>query len=102
MSDPRRKAVTIDGLQHDREYVFSLSALTREGPGQATSTSIRTKPDCELHNRHGCGRGHGVGAGGLNSLLLSSLTDSAHLVKILTPILLLLVCAALLWPQRKL
>uniref|UniRef100_A0A3B5KAB1 Fibronectin type-III domain-containing protein n=1 Tax=Takifugu rubripes TaxID=31033 RepID=A0A3B5KAB1_TAKRU len=72
VSDPRRKAITIDGLQHNREYVFSLSALTRQGPGQATSISIRTKPDY-----------------------------SAHLVQILAPILLLLVCAALLWPRRK-
>lgn len=72
VADPRTKAVTIDGLQHNREYVFSLSALTRQGPGQATSISIRTRPDCERHHRHGCGRSHGVGAGGLNTLLLSS------------------------------
>ncbi|CAG07821.1 unnamed protein product [Tetraodon nigroviridis] len=71
VSDPRRKSVTVDGLQPNRDYVLSVSALTRQGPGLATSITIRTRP-----------------------------SYSAHLVKILTPVLLLLFCALLLWPRR--
>lgn len=55
VSDPRRKSVTVDGLQPNREYVLSVSALTRQGPGQATSITIRTRPNCELHSSRGDG-----------------------------------------------
>ncbi|KAF1389404.1 hypothetical protein PFLUV_G00073080 [Perca fluviatilis] len=72
VADPRRKSVTIEGLQQNQEYAFSVSALTEEGPGQPTNITIRTRTNY-----------------------------SAHLAKILTPILLLLGCIILLWPQRK-
>nr|XP_046243960.1 leukemia inhibitory factor receptor [Scatophagus argus] len=72
VADPQRKSVTMRGLQPNQEYVFSVRALTKEGPGQPASITIRTKADY-----------------------------LAHLTKILTPILLLLCCTALLWPQRK-
>ncbi|XP_070690651.1 leukemia inhibitory factor receptor [Pempheris klunzingeri] len=72
MADPRRKSVTIEGLQQSQEYTVSVSALTRGGPGQPASITIRTRTNY-----------------------------SAHLAKILTPILLLLGCTILLWPQRK-
>ncbi|XP_028434715.1 leukemia inhibitory factor receptor isoform X2 [Perca flavescens] len=72
VADPRRKSVTIEGLQQNQEYAFSVSALTKEGPGQPTNITIRTRTNY-----------------------------SAHLAKILTPILLLLGCIILLWPQRK-
>ncbi|XP_078107293.1 leukemia inhibitory factor receptor isoform X1 [Sander vitreus] len=72
VADPRRKSVTIEGLEQNQEYAFSVSALTKEGPGQPTNITIRTRTNY-----------------------------SAHLAKILTPILLLLGCIILLWPQRK-
>ncbi|KAM4579157.1 leukemia inhibitory factor receptor [Fundulus diaphanus] len=72
VGDPRQKSVTIKGLQEDQEYVCSVSALTRVGPGLSASITIRTK-----HNYF------------------------SLLAKILTPILLLLSCAVLMWPQRK-
>ncbi|XP_049435302.1 leukemia inhibitory factor receptor isoform X1 [Epinephelus fuscoguttatus] len=72
VADPHKKSVTIEGLQQNQEYAFSVSALTKEGPGQPTSIIIRTRTNY-----------------------------SAHLVKILTPILLLLGCIILLWPRRE-
>ncbi|KAM7017805.1 leukemia inhibitory factor receptor isoform 2-T2 [Tautogolabrus adspersus] len=72
VSDPHRKSVTIDGLQQNQEYTFCVSALTKEGPGQAASITVRTKTNY-----------------------------SALMVKILTPFFLLLGCTVLLWPQRK-
>lgn len=55
--DPRRKSVTVDSLQPSRDYVLSVSALSVQGPGQATSITIRARADCEL--RHGRGRCYG-------------------------------------------
>ncbi|XP_074495372.1 leukemia inhibitory factor receptor isoform X2 [Sebastes fasciatus] len=72
VADPRRKSVTINGLQQNREYAFSVSALTKEGPGQPTNITIRTR----THH-------------------------SAHLAKILPPILTLLGCIIFVWHQRK-
>ncbi|PWA15728.1 hypothetical protein CCH79_00009066, partial [Gambusia affinis] len=72
VDDPRQKSVTMEGLQQDQEYVCSVSALTTVGPGVPASITIRTK---------------------VNYI--------SHLAKILTPILLLLGCTILLWPQRK-
>ncbi|XP_076587335.1 leukemia inhibitory factor receptor isoform X2 [Chaetodon auriga] len=72
VADPRRKSVTIEGLQQNQDYAFSVSALTKDGPGQPASITIRTRTDY-----------------------------SAHLARILTPILLLLCCTILLWSQRK-
>ncbi|KAJ4941988.1 hypothetical protein JOQ06_011859 [Pogonophryne albipinna] len=72
VADPRRKSVTIEGLQQDHKYLFYVSALTKGGPGQSTSITIRTNTNY-----------------------------SAHLAKILTPMLLLLGCIIALWPQRK-
>ncbi|KAM3610502.1 uncharacterized protein V6R79_004825 [Siganus canaliculatus] len=72
VADPHRKSLTIQHLQENQEYVISVSALTKEGPGQTASITIRTRTDY-----------------------------SAHLAKILIPILLLLCCILLLWPQRK-
>ncbi|XP_042276180.1 oncostatin-M-specific receptor subunit beta [Thunnus maccoyii] len=72
IEEPQRKSVTVEGLQQSHEYAFSVSALTKEGPGQATHITVRTRADY-----------------------------SAHLAKILTPILLLLGCTVLLWPQRR-
>uniref|UniRef100_UPI0037E7C2D6 leukemia inhibitory factor receptor isoform X2 n=1 Tax=Semicossyphus pulcher TaxID=241346 RepID=UPI0037E7C2D6 len=72
VADPWKKYVTIEGLQQNREYMFSVSALTKEGPGQAASITVRTKSNY-----------------------------FAHVAKILTPIMLLLGCTVLLWPQRK-
>ncbi|XP_035514491.1 oncostatin-M-specific receptor subunit beta [Morone saxatilis] len=71
VADPRRKSVTIEGLQQNQEYTLSVSALTKEGPGQPASITIRTRTNY-----------------------------SAHVAKILIPILLLLGCTILLWPQR--
>ncbi|XP_029295925.1 leukemia inhibitory factor receptor [Cottoperca gobio] len=72
VADPRRKSVTIEGLKQNQEYAFSVSALTKEGAGQSTSITVRTRTNY-----------------------------SAHLAKILTPILLLLGCFIILWPQRE-
>ncbi|XP_042344411.1 leukemia inhibitory factor receptor [Plectropomus leopardus] len=72
VADPRKKSVTINGLEQNRGYAISVSALTKQGPGKPTNITIRTKTNY-----------------------------SAHLAKILTPILLLLGCIILLWPQRK-
>ncbi|XP_044051060.1 oncostatin-M-specific receptor subunit beta isoform X2 [Siniperca chuatsi] len=72
VADPHRKSVTIENLQQNQEYAFSVSALTKEGPGQPASVTTRTRTN-----------------------------NSAHLAKILTPIFLLLGCTILLWPQRK-
>ncbi|XP_041642417.1 leukemia inhibitory factor receptor-like isoform X2 [Cheilinus undulatus] len=72
VEDPHRKSVTIDGLQQNQEYAFSVSALTKDGPGQATTITVRTKTNY-----------------------------SAYMVEILTPTLLLLGCTLLLWSQRK-
>ncbi|XP_073322066.1 leukemia inhibitory factor receptor [Pagrus major] len=80
VADPQRKSVTIDGLQQNQEYAFSVSALTKGGPGQPASITIRTKTNLHRPWTH---------------------MDSAHLAKILTPILLLLCCTILLWPQSK-
>ncbi|XP_071339602.1 leukemia inhibitory factor receptor isoform X2 [Trachinotus anak] len=71
VADPWRKSVTIEDLKQCHEYAFSVSALTKVGPGQPTGI-IRTTTKC-----------------------------SVHLAKILIPVLLLLGCAFLLWPQRK-
>ncbi|XP_069563953.1 leukemia inhibitory factor receptor [Brachyistius frenatus] len=70
--DPQQKSVTIDGLQQNQEYVFSLSVLTKDGPGRPTSITIRTR-----------------------------INYAAYLAKILPPLLLLLGCTILLWSQRK-
>ncbi|XP_062272715.1 oncostatin-M-specific receptor subunit beta [Scomber scombrus] len=72
VKDPHSKSVTVEGLQQGHEYNFSVSALTKEGPGQAARIIIRTRANY-----------------------------SVHLAKILTPILLLLGCTILLWPQRR-
>ncbi|XP_040898493.1 oncostatin-M-specific receptor subunit beta isoform X2 [Toxotes jaculatrix] len=72
VADPRRKSVTIEGLKQSHEYAFSVRALTKVGPGETASITIRTRYNY-----------------------------SAHLTMILIPILLLLGCTILLWPQRK-
>lgn len=72
VEDPKRKSVTIYCLEPNQEYAFSVSALTKEGPGQQTSIIIRTKANY-----------------------------SGDLAKILTPIVFLLGCIILLWPLRK-
>ncbi|XP_062418251.1 leukemia inhibitory factor receptor isoform X3 [Pungitius pungitius] len=72
VADPGRKSVSVDGLQQNQEYVFSVSALTEGGPGEPTRVTIRT-----------------------------STNYSTPLAKILPPVLLLLGCAVLAWPQRK-
>ncbi|XP_040050982.2 leukemia inhibitory factor receptor isoform X1 [Gasterosteus aculeatus] len=72
VADPCRKSVSIDGLQQNQEYAFSVSALTKQGPGEPTTVTIRT-----------------------------STNYSTRCAKILTPILFLLGCAVLTWPQRK-
>ncbi|KAF7200667.1 leukemia inhibitory factor receptor [Nothobranchius furzeri] len=72
VGDPRQRSVTIEGLQQQQEYTCSVSALTKEGPGHPASITVRTRTNYLSHS-----------------------------VKILTPILLLLGCAILLWPQRK-
>ncbi|GLD54248.1 leukemia inhibitory factor receptor-like isoform X1 [Lates japonicus] len=72
VSDPRKKSVTIEGLKQSHKYVFSVSALTKKGPGEPAKIRITTKANY-----------------------------TAHLAKILTPILLLLGCTVLLWPRRK-
>ncbi|KAM3867636.1 leukemia inhibitory factor receptor [Diretmus argenteus] len=72
VADPRRKSVTIEHLQENQEYTFHLSALTKAGPGPANRITIRTK-----------------------------VNNSFQLAVILTPLLLLLGCTMLLWPQRK-
>ncbi|KAM4615783.1 leukemia inhibitory factor receptor [Polymixia lowei] len=70
--DPRRKSVTVEGLQENKEYIFSLSALSSGGAGPPTTITIRTAANY-----------------------------SVLLAKILAPLLLLLACTALLWCQRK-
>ncbi|KAK2837868.1 hypothetical protein Q5P01_015080 [Channa striata] len=70
--DPQTKSVTIEDLQENHEYVISVSALTRKGPGQSANVTVWIK-----------------------------ISSSAQLAKILTPIFLLLGCISLLWPQRK-
>uniref|UniRef100_A0A3Q3GFD1 Leukemia inhibitory factor receptor-like n=1 Tax=Labrus bergylta TaxID=56723 RepID=A0A3Q3GFD1_9LABR len=72
VSDPHRKSVTIEGLQQNQEYTFSVSALTKEGPGQAASITIRTKTNY-----------------------------SSLMVKILTPFFLLLGCITGEWLQSQ-
>lgn len=53
VADPQRKSVTIDGLQQNQQYVFSVSALTKQGPGQPATVTIRTRTNCEPHDKHG-------------------------------------------------
>ncbi|XP_068461138.1 leukemia inhibitory factor receptor, partial [Clinocottus analis] len=72
VADPRRKSVTIEGLRPDREYALSVSALGEGGPGEAANATARTTS-----------------------------SHSAQLAKILTPVLLLLGCSALVWLQRR-
>ncbi|XP_041855246.1 leukemia inhibitory factor receptor [Melanotaenia boesemani] len=72
VADPLQKSVTFEGLHQNQEYICSISALTKEGPGIAASITIRTRRNY-----------------------------FAHIAKILIPILLLLACAFVLWPQRK-
>ncbi|KAG7239249.1 hypothetical protein INR49_029539 [Caranx melampygus] len=72
LEDPQRKSVTIDGLKENHEYKFYVSALTKAGPGQQGMITVWTRTDY-----------------------------STHLAEILTPILLLLGCAILMWPRRK-
>ncbi|XP_026198886.1 oncostatin-M-specific receptor subunit beta [Anabas testudineus] len=72
VADPQRKSVTIERLQENHEYAFSVSALTKNGPGQAVTVNIMTRRNY-----------------------------SAHLAEIMTPLFLLLGCTILLWPQRK-
>ncbi|XP_071775502.2 leukemia inhibitory factor receptor isoform X1 [Centroberyx gerrardi] len=72
VTDPRRKIVTIDDLHESQVYTFCLSAVTKGGPGPPASIIIKTTANY-----------------------------SVHLAKILTPVLLLLGCTILLWPQRK-
>lgn len=50
VADPRRKSVTIEGLQQNQEYAFSVSALTKEGPGQPASITVRTRTNRECIN----------------------------------------------------
>ncbi|XP_062308106.1 leukemia inhibitory factor receptor [Osmerus eperlanus] len=69
--DRSRKSVTIPELQEHQEYTFRVCALTKEGPGPETSFTGTTSRNYPV-----------------------------LLAKILTPTLLLLACAALLWPQR--
>lgn len=92
------------GLQPDREYTFSLSALTRQGPGQDTSITMRTGPNCELHRSQETHpqrvNGHGRPEQP-RPHLLSPPPDSTHLAAVLTPVVLLLCCTVLLWPRRK-
>ncbi|KAM7415884.1 hypothetical protein PAMA_018107 [Pampus argenteus] len=72
VADPQKKSLTIKSLQQNCEYTFSVSALTKEGPGKGANITIRTRAN-----------------------------HSAHLAMTLTPILILLGCTGLLWPQRK-
>lgn len=104
VADPRRKSVTIEGLQPDQVYVFSVSALTKEGPGLRTSITVKTTINCEFPNI-------GVSLTKLSTPvhglrfnptvhLVFPPVDFAHLAKILIPTFLLLGCIILLWPQR--
>uniref|UniRef100_A0A3Q0SNH8 Fibronectin type-III domain-containing protein n=1 Tax=Amphilophus citrinellus TaxID=61819 RepID=A0A3Q0SNH8_AMPCI len=72
VADPHMKSVTIEGLKQNTEYTCTVSALTKEGPGLPANITIRTKTNYSL-----------------------------LMLKILTPIFLLLGCTVLLWPQRK-
>ncbi|KAM8885085.1 LOW QUALITY PROTEIN: leukemia inhibitory factor receptor [Spinachia spinachia] len=72
VADPCSKSVSVDGLQQNQEYAFSVSALTKGGPGEPTRVTVKT------------------------------LTNySAQWAKILMPVLLLLGCAVLTWPRRR-
>uniref|UniRef100_A0A3B3Y5M7 Fibronectin type-III domain-containing protein n=1 Tax=Poecilia mexicana TaxID=48701 RepID=A0A3B3Y5M7_9TELE len=114
VGDPRQKSVTMEGLQQDQEYVCSVRALTTVGPGSAASITIRTKVNSELRSIQDFHENTIVTKinqlsldvfgfpSSLNSdisLILSA--DFSHLPKIFIPILLLLGCTILLWPQRK-
>ncbi|XP_029018223.1 oncostatin-M-specific receptor subunit beta isoform X2 [Betta splendens] len=72
VADPHSKSAVMAGLQENHEYVFHLSALTKNGPGRAVGVTVRTTTNY-----------------------------SAHLAKTLTPLFLLLGCVVLLWPRRK-
>uniref|UniRef100_A0A672ZJU3 Oncostatin-M-specific receptor subunit beta-like n=1 Tax=Sphaeramia orbicularis TaxID=375764 RepID=A0A672ZJU3_9TELE len=72
VADAHMKSVTIEDLQQNQEYIFSVCALSEAGPGQTSTISIRTRANY-----------------------------SSHMAKILIPSLLLLACVILLWPQRK-
>ncbi|XP_023814694.1 leukemia inhibitory factor receptor isoform X2 [Oryzias latipes] len=72
IADPLQKSVIIEGLQPNQEYVCSVSALTKEGPGPSVSVPFRTR-----------------------------INYPSQLAKFLAPVLLLLSCIVLLWPQRK-
>uniref|UniRef100_A0A672GK54 Fibronectin type-III domain-containing protein n=1 Tax=Salarias fasciatus TaxID=181472 RepID=A0A672GK54_SALFA len=72
VSDPRNKSVTIQGLQQDQEYSFSVSALSKVGSGVATN--FRTRTPINYH---------------------------PSLVKALTAIFILLGCILLLWSRWK-
>ncbi|KAM9360201.1 leukemia inhibitory factor receptor [Symphorus nematophorus] len=72
VGDPHMKSVMIEGLQHSTRYAFSVSALTKEGPGQPALITVWTRANYFV-----------------------------PLAKILTPILLVLCCTILLWPRRK-
>uniref|UniRef100_A0A4W6BVD3 Fibronectin type-III domain-containing protein n=1 Tax=Lates calcarifer TaxID=8187 RepID=A0A4W6BVD3_LATCA len=50
VSDPQKKSVTIEGLKQSHKYVFSVSALTKKGPGEPAKIRITTKANCELYN----------------------------------------------------
>ncbi|KAM6930889.1 leukemia inhibitory factor receptor [Xenentodon cancila] len=98
VADPRQKSVLIEGLQQNQDYVCSLSAVTKEGPGIPVNITIKTRTDCELLTqfKH------------KNTLSLLRTPnpqlpaiDSSHLTKGLTTFLLLLVCCIFLWPQLK-
>ncbi|XP_047447462.1 oncostatin-M-specific receptor subunit beta isoform X2 [Mugil cephalus] len=71
VAEPRKKSQIIKGLQSNREYVCSVRALTKEGPGTPIIITLRT-----------------------------TINYSAYLAKILIPTVLVLGCIILLWPQR--
>uniref|UniRef100_A0A3Q2X1Q5 Leukemia inhibitory factor receptor-like n=1 Tax=Haplochromis burtoni TaxID=8153 RepID=A0A3Q2X1Q5_HAPBU len=72
VAEPHVKFVTIESLKENTEYTCSVSALTKEGPGLPASITFRTKSNY-----------------------------SSLIIKVLTPIFLLMGFTVLLWSQVK-
>ncbi|XP_006790156.1 leukemia inhibitory factor receptor isoform X2 [Neolamprologus brichardi] len=72
VADPHVKFVTIESLKENTEYTCSVSALTKEGPGLPANITFRTK-----------------------------INYSSLIIKVLTPIFLLMGFTVLLWSQVK-
>ncbi|KAI5085418.1 leukemia inhibitory factor receptor, partial [Silurus meridionalis] len=86
--DPHCKRVTVEGLCESQRYTLRLAACTRAGCGTESVYTFKTRPKSLTFYTFYCTHTHTV------------FTDYMQVLKVVTPLLLLIGCCCFLWSYR--